>query len=99
VGGFAQGEREAADLRVPDGLLAAGFPRWPAPGQPGQAGLVLPVVDLADEALIENADVRRGVGRPGDGVVVTVTLFSGSRGRVLGTVTAAAGQGRARTGR
>jgi hypothetical protein len=60
---------------------------------------VLPVVDLADEALIENADVRRGVGRPGDGVVVTVTLFSGSRGRVLGTVTAAAGQGRARTGR
>jgi hypothetical protein len=62
-------------------------------------GRVLPVVDLADEALIENADVRRGVGRPGDGVVVTVTLFSGSRGRVLGTVTAAAGQGRARTGR
>jgi hypothetical protein len=60
---------------------------------------MLPVVDLADEALIENADVRRGVGRPGDGVVVTVTLFSGSRGRVLGTVTAAAGQGRARTGR
>jgi hypothetical protein len=66
-------------------------------GAPGQR--VLPVVDLADEALIENADVRRGVGRPGDGVVVTVTLFSGSRGRVLGTVTAAAGQGRARTGR
>ena len=38
AGGFAQGEREAADLGMPHGLLAAGFPRWPAPGQPGQAG-------------------------------------------------------------
>ena len=39
AGGFAQGEGEAADLGVPDGLLAGGVARWPAPGQAGQAGL------------------------------------------------------------
>ena len=39
------------------------------------------------------------LARRGDGVFVTVTLIGRSRGRVLGTVTAAAGQGRARSGR
>jgi hypothetical protein len=64
---------------------------------------VLTVVDFADEAFIENADVQSGVGRRGDGVFVTVTSIGvspgASRRRVLGTVTAAAGQGRARSGR
>ena len=36
---------------------------------------VLTVVDFADEAFIENADVQGGVGRRGDGVFVTVTLI------------------------
>ena len=66
---------------------------------PGYGWPVLSVVDLADEAPVENADVYRGVPRRDDGVVVTVALFGGSRGRVLGAVTAAAGQGRARAGR
>jgi hypothetical protein len=36
---------------------------------------LLTVVDFADEAFIENADVQSGVGRRGDGVFVTVTLI------------------------
>jgi hypothetical protein len=39
----------------------------------------LTVVDFADEAFIENADVQSGVGRRGDGVFVTVTLIGVSR--------------------
>ena len=38
AGGPAEGEGEAADLGVPDGLLPAGIARWPASGQAGQAG-------------------------------------------------------------
>ena len=45
------------------------------------AGLLLTVVDFADEAFIENADVQSGVGRRGDGVFVTVTLIGVSRGQ------------------
>ena len=60
---------------------------------------VLPVVDLADEAVAENADAHRGIRRHGDGVLATVTLFGRSRGRVLGMMTAAVGQGRAGQGR
>jgi hypothetical protein len=41
---------------------------------------VLTVVDFADEAFIENADVHSGVGRRGDGVFVTVTSIGVSRG-------------------
>jgi len=40
---------------------------------------MLTVVDFADEAFIENADVHSGVGRRGDGVFVTVTLIGVSR--------------------
>jgi hypothetical protein len=43
---------------------------------------VLTVVDFADEAFIENADVHSGVGRRGDGVFVTVTLIGVSPGAV-----------------
>src|SRR5512132_942300 len=39
AGGLAQGERGAAELGVPDGVLAAGRARWPAAGQGRQAGL------------------------------------------------------------
>ena len=51
--------------------------------------------------VIQNAHHDNGVGRRGDGVFVTVTLIGVSPGavrRVLGTVTAAAGQGRAQVG-
>ena len=57
---------------------------------------MLPVVDLADEAVAGNADVHRGIRRRGDGVLATVTLFGRSRGRVQGMMTAAAGQARGR---
>ena len=43
---------------------------------------VLTVVDFADEAFIENADVQSGVGRRGDGVFVTVTLIGVKPGAV-----------------
>jgi hypothetical protein len=43
---------------------------------------VLTVVDFADEAFTENADVQSGVGRRGDGVFVTVTLIGVSPGVV-----------------
>jgi hypothetical protein len=46
------------------------------------AGQVLTVVDFADEAFIENADVQSGVGRRGDGVFVTVTLIGVKPGAV-----------------
>jgi hypothetical protein len=44
--------------------------------------MVLTVVDFADEAFIENADVQSGVGRRGDGVFVTVTLIGVKPGAV-----------------
>jgi hypothetical protein len=44
--------------------------------------LVLTVVDFADEAFIENADVHSSVGRRDDAVFVTVTLIGVSRGPV-----------------
>jgi hypothetical protein len=44
--------------------------------------VVLTVVDFADEAFIENADVQSGVGRRGDGVFVTVTLIGVKPGAV-----------------
>jgi hypothetical protein len=43
---------------------------------------LLTVVDFADEAFIENADVQSGVGRRGDGVFVTVTLIGVKPGAV-----------------
>jgi hypothetical protein len=43
---------------------------------------VLTVVDFAEEAFIENADVQSGVGRRGDGVFVTVTLIGVKPGAV-----------------
>jgi hypothetical protein len=43
---------------------------------------MLTVVDFADEAFIENADVQSGVGRRGDGVFVTVTLIGVKPGAV-----------------
>jgi hypothetical protein len=56
------------------------------------SALLLTLVDLADEAVAETADAHRGIRRRGDGVLATVTLFGRSRGRVLGTATAALGQ-------
>ena len=35
----------------------------------------LPAVDLADEAVVENADVLGGIRRHGDGVLATVTMW------------------------
>jgi hypothetical protein len=43
---------------------------------------MLTVVDFADEAVIEDADALRGVGRRGGGVFVTVRLIGVSRGAV-----------------
>jgi len=43
---------------------------------------LLTVVDFAEEAFIENADVQSGVGRRGDGVFVTVTLIGVKPGAV-----------------
>src|SRR3954451_16898821 len=68
------------------------------PARSPNAYLVLSVVDLADEAVAENADVHRGICRRGDGVLATVTLFGRSRFGVLGMMTAAVGQGRAGPG-
>ena len=44
--------------------------------------VVLTVVDFADEAFIENADVQSGVGRRGDGVFVAVALIGVKPGAV-----------------
>src|SRR3954447_18244042 len=63
------------------------------PARSPNAYLVLSVVDLADEAVAENADVHRGICRRGGGVLATVTLFGRRRVRVLGMMTAAVGQG------
>ena len=66
--------------------------RWPwtirarcaATGSPGSwvRHRLLTVVDFADDAFIENADVQSGVGRRGDGVFVTVTLIGVKPGAV-----------------
>jgi hypothetical protein len=58
-------------------ILASGTPRFRR-----RPWRLLTVVDFADEAFIENADVHSGVGRRGDGVFVTVTLIGVSPGAV-----------------
>jgi hypothetical protein len=59
---------------------------------------VLTGVEFADEASIENADVRRVVGRGGDGVLVTVTLFGLGRGPSVSGARHGDGRRRAGTG-
>src|SRR5512133_69014 len=60
--------------------------------------VVLTVVDFADEAFVENADVHSGVGRRGDGVFVTVTLIGVKPGESAPRARHSDGRSRARTG-
>jgi hypothetical protein len=68
-------------LRLSNGLVERCRP-LPIPAVGPLSQQVLTVVDFADEAFIENADVQSGVGRRGDGVFVTVTLIGVKPGAV-----------------